>query len=207
MKSRFVVGVSLAAIVIVANLGLTLLAAAPDPSQVYIQSITYGGSGCPQGSVSQSIANDRLSFTLIFDQYVASSGPAIPTTESRKNCQINLNLRVPQGAGNTILDLDYRGYVQLDAAGQASQGAAYYTNGTGHKQGGTSFAGPTAMDYLQQDTVPLHLQKVNVLSPCGVVVPVNLNTQVRIDAGDGQITTDSIDGSIKQTGKPKRNVC
>jgi hypothetical protein len=32
---------------------------APDPSQVYINNIVYGGSGCPQGSVGSYISGDR----------------------------------------------------------------------------------------------------------------------------------------------------
>lgn len=31
----------------------------PDPSQVYIKGITYGGTGCPQGSLGSFISADR----------------------------------------------------------------------------------------------------------------------------------------------------
>ncbi len=31
----------------------------PNPAQVYINGITYGGSGCPQGSMSSFISDDR----------------------------------------------------------------------------------------------------------------------------------------------------
>jgi hypothetical protein len=31
----------------------------PDPSEVYINSIVYGGSGCPQGSLGSFISADR----------------------------------------------------------------------------------------------------------------------------------------------------
>ena len=34
-------------------------AATPDPSQVWIESVTYGGTGCPQGSASIGLAIDR----------------------------------------------------------------------------------------------------------------------------------------------------
>jgi hypothetical protein len=35
-------------------------AAVPDPSKVTIESISYGGTGCPQGSVGSFISADRL---------------------------------------------------------------------------------------------------------------------------------------------------
>ena len=32
---------------------------APDPSQVYLKGIAYGGTGCPQGTVGTYISADR----------------------------------------------------------------------------------------------------------------------------------------------------
>lgn len=33
--------------------------ALPDPTQVYITSLAYGGTGCPQGTVGSYISSDR----------------------------------------------------------------------------------------------------------------------------------------------------
>lgn len=38
----------------------------PDPSEVYIRNITYGGLGCPQGSVGQFLSDDRDTCALLF---------------------------------------------------------------------------------------------------------------------------------------------
>ena len=40
---------------------------ADNPHPNGISSIAYGGSGCPQGTVGQSISGDRQVATLIFD--------------------------------------------------------------------------------------------------------------------------------------------
>src|SRR4051812_38006942 len=72
--------------------------------------VTYGGTGCPQGSVGSVISQDRTTMTLIFDQYVASIGPGIPVTENRKNCQLNIDLIYPGGFQYSIFSADYRGY-------------------------------------------------------------------------------------------------
>lgn len=37
----------------------TSTAVGPNPTQVYINSIAYGGTGCPQGSVGSFISADR----------------------------------------------------------------------------------------------------------------------------------------------------
>ena len=39
---------------------------APDPNQVTIKNIVYGGSGCPQGSVGSYISADRQTWVLPF---------------------------------------------------------------------------------------------------------------------------------------------
>lgn len=63
---------------------------------------------------------------------------------------------------------------------------------------GASYRGPVARDYLVRDTVPL---TTLAWSRCSRVAPINVNTQVRLTvpgAQQGQITTDSIDGKVRQ---------
>jgi len=171
-------------------------AAGPDPHEIYLQSITYGGTGCPQGSVGTSFSDDRKTFTLIFDSFVASSGPNVPITESRKNCQLNLNIRVPQGFTYAVHTFDYRGYVQLPAGVTAEQKSTYYYQGEIQQaNGSTRFRGPVAKDYLSRDT----LANVSWM-PCARIVPLNVNSQVRLTGATSQpaqITVDSIDGKAR----------
>ena len=52
--------VALASVATAAALPTTGVAAAsPDPSQVYLKGIAYGGTGCPQGTVGSYISPDR----------------------------------------------------------------------------------------------------------------------------------------------------
>jgi len=43
-------------------------------SSLTYEQVTYGGSGCPQGTVGSIISEDGTTMTLIFDSYVASMG-------------------------------------------------------------------------------------------------------------------------------------
>src|SRR5262245_50167374 len=115
--NRILVSLAIAALVapIYAAIPTPAYAADPNPAEVYLQSISYGGTGCPQGSVANTFSADRKAFTLIFDKFVASSGPGVPITETRKNCQLNINIHVPQGFTYAVHTFDYRGYVQLPA--------------------------------------------------------------------------------------------
>jgi hypothetical protein len=180
-------------IAVVVGMGaLPAAASGPDPGSPYVQSISYGGTGCPQGSVGSSFAADRLSFTLIFDQFVAWTGTGVPIEESSKNCQLNVNVHVPEGSGAACMSFDYRGYVQAPAGNGGTQQAIYYFGGTQIDGGATSFQGPVAKDYLESDYVLLPY------SGGAGVEPLAVNSQVRVNVAfdQAQITTDSIDGFI-----------
>ncbi|HYD49944.1 MAG TPA: DUF4360 domain-containing protein [Terriglobales bacterium] len=171
---------------------------APDPNEVYIQSINYGGTGCPSGSVGTSFSNDRSSFTLIFDQFVASSGPSVPLTESRKICLLFINLRIPQGWSYSVSTLDFRGYVSLPKGVTAEQKSTYYFEGEPRPGSASSrFSGPVAKDYLTRDQLGLNtLQWFG----CGGARPLIVSAQVELFKTDGrtaQITVDSTDGKLE----------
>ena len=102
---------------------------APPAGSVTISGLTYGGTGCPSGSVASAINSDKTIMTLIFDQYVAATGPGIKITDSRKNCQLNLNLKYPGGFQYSILSADYRGYAALDKGVSGTQKNTYYFSG------------------------------------------------------------------------------
>ncbi|KAJ3409932.1 hypothetical protein HDV05_004154 [Chytridiales sp. JEL 0842] len=169
----------------------------PDPSKVFIESLTYGGSGCPQGTVSRNFNADKTAFTLIFDEYVASIGAGVPLTDSRKNCQLNIGLRVPQGWQYSIATIDYRGYMDLDGGVKGTQSAIYYFQGeVAEARKETDFWGPRTESYTIRDS--FGLQSL-VWSPCGAAANVNIKSAISLTGrGSGLLTTDSIDGKVKQ---------
>ncbi|KAI5790591.1 secreted protein [Peziza echinospora] len=185
--------------VVTAPFAAVTLPAGLDPAEVYIQSISYGGTGCPQGSVGTSLSNDRHTFTLIFDVYVATVGPGIAVAEGRKNCQINVNLHYPGGFQYSLFTADYRGFVELDAKVTGLQKATYYFAGSSAQASTeTTFTGPISKDYLIHDEIPF---SSTVWSPCGAVEALNINSQIRLDntankTANGYLTSDSIDGHV-----------
>ena len=117
--------------------------AGSSPDNVRIDSLTYGGSGCPQGTVAAAFSPDRTSFTLIFDSFVAYSGQGVPITQNRRNCQVNTAISFPQGWSYSILSVDYRGYASLPAGVTATQKATYYFSGEQNQVSSESnFYGP-----------------------------------------------------------------
>ncbi|GAA2358628.1 hypothetical protein Cme02nite_34800 [Catellatospora methionotrophica] len=180
----------------------TAHATGPDPDTVYIAGIAYGGTGCPNGSVASSFSNDRTSATLIFDQFVASTGPGVPVTERRKNCQINLNLHIPRSlAWLAAVKVDHRGYVGVPAGITASRGDVFHSTdlvlGAPAK---TSYPGPVNKDYLVRDSY-LQAPLSSTLCASETVRPDTINSQVSLDGsgGSGQITLDSLDLHVATT--------
>jgi hypothetical protein len=159
--------------------------------------------------------NTSCSFTLIFDNYVASIGPGIAITENRKNCQLDIDLEYPSGFQYSVFSTIYRGYVGLDANVTATQGAVYYFSGgitprssahyvskklyleTAQTSTATTFHGPLSKDYEVVDDISLTSV---VWSPCGEALPLNIDSSVLLTTDSttatGQITDDSEDGKI-----------
>jgi len=169
------------------------------PTGVTIRSISYGGSGCPQGTVGSFISADRTTYTLIFDSYIAQAGPGKSIRDQRKNCQINVDLLYPNGYQFSIYSQNYRGFVNLDPGVIGEQRATFYFSGSAAQASTqTHFSGPSNKDYLITDSIPFSSQ---VWAPCGQEGALNINTQSRVDNSrapnaQGQLTTDSIDGKV-----------
>ncbi len=178
--------------------GVAVAELGPDPSSVRINGISYAGSGCPAGSVSQNLSEDAKAFTLLFDSYVAETGPGMPLSLARKNCQVVVDLRFPQGWSYSLFTVDYRGYARLESGTSGQQVSSYYFQGqpkTGNLR--TTYYGPAERDYQIRDTLGLDAL---VWSPCGANRALNMNTQVRVTAPSQRralMTIDSIDGELK----------
>ncbi|MSP19296.1 MAG: DUF4360 domain-containing protein [Bdellovibrionales bacterium] len=178
--------------------GVAVAELGPDPSTVRINGISYAGSGCPAGSVSQNLSEDAKAFTLLFDSYVAETGPGMPLSLARKNCQVAVDLRFPQGWSYSLFTVDYRGYARLESGTSGQQVSSYYFQGqskTGNLR--TTYYGPAERDYQIRDTLGLDAL---VWSPCGANRALNMNTQVRVTAPSQRralMTIDSIDGELK----------
>jgi hypothetical protein len=173
---------------------------ADSPPYVRVRAIAFAGSGCPAGTVAQNISPDRQAFTLLFDSYVAQIGPGVPFIERRKNCQLNVDLDFPNGWSYSLITLDYRGYVALEARVKGLQQSRYYFQGSASTATlRTPMVGPRDGNYQIRDTLAL---SALVWSPCGATRSLNINSELRLDnssntSGQGLLTNDSIDGQLR----------
>jgi hypothetical protein len=123
--------------------------------------------------------------------------------DDRRNCQLVLNVRAPQGFSYSVVKADYRGFASL-AEGATGWGQAnYYFQGqTPTARIRREISGPFVDNW--QVTHETDLAR-RVWSPCGMRRFLNVNTALRVDPGGSDPTAnsfmsmDSTDGSVSSS--------
>ncbi|MCM2277308.1 MAG: DUF4360 domain-containing protein [Oligoflexia bacterium] len=162
-------------ITIVAILGL-LTGVSAWGDDIRLGEPSYGGTGCPGGTVATALSHDAKTLSIIFDGFVTEAGGYTGKRVDRKSCQIALPVHVPQGYSFSIVQIDYRGFNSLPRGGRSQFTAEYFLAFPGAPAGrglryNRSFMGPLTEDYLISNALSL---EAVVWSPCGR--DVNLRT-------------------------------
>ncbi|MFD9597468.1 DUF4360 domain-containing protein [Kitasatospora sp. NPDC059973] len=173
----------------------------PPPDKIVIDVATVNGSGCPAGTAAIAVSPDNTAFTVTYSDYIAQVGVGSKPTDFRKNCQLNLNVHVPQGFTYAIAAADYRGYAHLVPGASAVQKANYYFQGSPQTTSlSHRFTGALDDSWQATDSVAV---AALVWAPCGELRNFNINTELRVNAGTSDptrttsfMTMDSTDGSI-----------
>jgi hypothetical protein len=101
------------------------------PSSFQVRSITYGGNGCPQGSLDVSVASNGTVLGLTFGRnFVAKIGPNVSLTQMRQFCQLNFDILYDAGFQFQVFSADFHGYVKLDSTTTATVESLYYYSGS-----------------------------------------------------------------------------
>jgi hypothetical protein len=181
------------------SLSLTSFAAGPNPSEVYVNHITYGGTGCPDGSVAQDISGDAKAFTVIFDKYLVEVGPGVPRENNRKFCQLTVDLHIPEGWSYTLFDVTYSGFASLDSGTSGIGNSTYYFEGAPSVSYPLEWsgAGPFSGNYRSKDTLAFNER---VWAACGVNRALNIKSSLEVSARDpnasATVTIDTVDGEL-----------
>ncbi|MEH6378833.1 DUF4360 domain-containing protein [Streptomyces sp. KLMMK] len=173
----------------------------PPPDRVVIDVMSVNGSGCPAGTAAVAVASGNTAFTVTYSKYLAQVGVGAKPTDFRKNCQLGLNIHVPQGFTYAIAKADYRGFAHLESGAVGMERASYYFQGMSHTTSVSHrFAGP--LDDNWQTTDVTDASEV-VYAPCGAQRLLNVNTELRVSAGSSDPSSstsfmemDSTDGSV-----------
>lgn len=161
------------------------------PAGVTLRAFVYAGSGCAADSTTGSLPVDGNAFDIEWQDFTAAVGDGVPVREKRKNCQVNLDLDVPDGWQYAVESIDYSGAVKIESDVQAIAGSAYYFQGDAATvRFNTLFDGPEDRAFLIRDIVP---DSAKLWSPCGGGRSLNINFQVRLDNSADSTAAGRID--------------
>ncbi|WP_026923706.1 DUF4360 domain-containing protein [Glycomyces arizonensis] len=172
----------------------------PPPDSIVIDVATVNGSGCPAGTAAVAVNEGNTSFTVTYSDYLAQAGGDSSPLDFRKNCQLNLIVNVPGGFTYAIARADYRGFGYLEEGATGTQKASYYFSGDAQTSSATHvLEGPYSDNWQFSDEVDAPQL---VYKPCGEERNFNINTELRVRAGDDPdlvsfMAMDSTDGDIE----------
>lgn len=175
---------------------------------------SFAGNGCPQGTMQVSFAPDFLSFSILFDQFVAELTPENRQRRDVMNCEALIPMEIPEGMQMEITRVDFRGFVALPEGTRANLNSvfSFKTRDRNRRFGGDgsrinlryAFEGPVidnyeiSTDVLNDSGRPAAQTEV---SPCGGSVRLRVMNQLKIVAPRkgvteaSTVTIDSIDGT------------
>jgi|SRR5664279_1165263 len=163
----------------------------PPPGSITLIKKTVNGTGCREDNIAVAPADDNTAFTVTYNAYTAQVGPGAKPTDRRVNCQIAMVAHVPQGFTYAIFKADYRGYAFLAPGAWGLEQASYYFQGQSqtvrkqHRIPAPNAVGPMDDDWQFTDVTPV---VGLVWAPCGVDRNVNVNTELRVNAGSSDPT-------------------
>ncbi|KAF2246866.1 hypothetical protein BU26DRAFT_567210 [Trematosphaeria pertusa] len=170
-------------------------AVAAAPPAFKINKVVYGGSGCPQGTIDVDYTNSAILPIYFSKDFTASVGPNIVADQSRKNCQLNIDILYSPGYSFSVYSADYMGWGDLDDGVKGVVKAQYYFSGQTQTASSTMVLnGPFTGKYTKHDDVP-----ISVWSPCGGEGMLNVNSEVALTpmGGSGSGTL----AAVKESGR------
>ena len=150
----------------------------------------YGGTGCPDGTVSVTLSPDQKSLSLLFDQYQVEVGGDTGKSFDRKSCNIAIPVHVPQGLSVSILKIDFRGFNHLPQSATSQFNVEYFFAGTRGPAFQRKFRGPLDEDYLINNQLAV---SAIVWSGCGADVNLRTNSSMRVKTVSNREAMASID--------------
>lgn len=180
------------------------------PRDVRVGRTQHSGSGCPAGTMSVAFAPDNLSFSILYDQFIAEVDSSQGLNRANIICDTYVPVSIPDGMQMEITRVDFRGFMGLPARSQAILNSIL--NFRGPKQDMDriqfryDFKGPLLEDYEISSDAPEGdpaAPTQTEVSPCGGEVKLRIYTQMTVRSKNGQegatATLDSVDGTGQAT--------
>jgi hypothetical protein len=133
----------------------------------------YGGTGCPEDTVSAVLSDDARSLSVLFDSYVAETEEGVK--RSRASCSLAIPLHIPHGLSVSMYQVDYRGFADIPHGGKGQFNAEYFFAGSRGPSTVRTFPSGFSDDFLFRNHVGV---EAVVWSRCGSDTIARVNTSI-----------------------------
>lgn len=187
-----------ACLIALAPLTMTTAASAqaPHPDEVEIKDVTVNGSGCPIGTATVLLTNSKPNgpadyFQVTYDNFIVERGDDLAPKDSRKFCNLALDVKFPQGWAFTIFKMEMDGYAEIAKGARGEVKTEYFfPHVSRKKRHRKKVRGPFEGDYNQMDEIGVFS---SITSRCGVTIPLNLKTTMRLSGSRKKYSTMTVD--------------
>ncbi|MBA3489157.1 MAG: DUF4360 domain-containing protein [Longispora sp.] len=156
---------------------------------IKVDVVSVNGSGCANGTASAIVAEENSAFAIVGSPYRAQAGVGATPRDFRKNCHMSLLVHAPRGYTYAIDRVHSYGSMHLEAGAYAVAQTSYYSSGAGITGRTIStFHGPRDTDWWVADDVGAASL---MWAPCGAQRLLNINTELRVNAGSSDPKTTS----------------
>lgn len=158
-------------------------------------SFTFIGSGCPADEDAVNYHWEGSTLVVNFAGMSASKGPGVSLLESRRNCSLTMDLKVPNGLKYTLVGYRAAGYDSLGEGDSRSITVSSFFQGSSDTATFTSDAKGLLEDDFRVKgfAAPADL----VWSPCNAQRAQTINTAVRVSGSDRQAPAFSTVESLR----------
>jgi hypothetical protein len=139
----------------------------------------YGGTGCPQGSVSATLSPDQSTLSILFDSYMVEAGNTTGKKIDYKTCNVRVPMTIPGGWSVSLIQADYRGFNYLPSGSRAIFSTEYFFAGAQGPHLDKTFSGPLNDMYLIEHNL---IATALVWSGCGAKTNLSINSSMRVIA-------------------------
>lgn len=154
-------------------------------SGLEIGEVSYGGTGCPGGTLDTRVSEGQNTFSVYFSQFFAHAGEPSGRRTDRKVCNLAIPLHVPQGRSVAILPVSFEGYAAIPVGGEGRMSIEYFQAGTRGPKISKVFPGGFEQDFSIRDGRSTFLQ----WSECGQDTNLRVSTSLLVKSNENYDTS------------------
>lgn len=186
---------------------------APKNAEVNFKDIKVNGSGCPVGSTTEIITNEKPDkaftyFQVTYDLFEVNLGPNAEHS-SRKFCNIALAMEYPVGWQYTVVAMQTDGFAKIAEGAKGIFQSSYEFRGQENRQKLETKTLPEGYEGDYEVKAEIDNEKT-VWSTCDSRIPLNIKSTIWLsgsEATDSVMTVDVQSGLLSQTYEIKWKKC